>query len=158
MTVITHSRRKSRLSKIIDQAGGFSVGAALTQARANMDALKPRSAAEVADRIAELAALAPTDTADVAETQTALVRAYQVANGVIDAAGPFGMDDVCAVAVGLCDLIDATAAERPFDWRVVPIYARSLQLLLALPEDADARRKVREGLEQMVERKLAQLG
>ena len=158
MTVITHSRRKSRLSKIIDQAGGFSVGAALTQARANMDALKPRSAAEVADRIAELATLAPTDPTDAEAARAALVRAYHAANGVIDAAGPFGMDDICAVAVGLCDLIDATTPERPFDWRVLPIYAQSLQLLLAMPEDADARRKVREGLEQMVDRKLAQQG
>lgn len=156
MTVITHARRKSRLSKIIDEAGGVSIGAALSQAKANLEALKPRSAAEVADRIADLAAVQPPASPD--QTMTALGQAYRAANGVIDGAGPFDMDDIRAVALGLCDLIDAATPERPFDWRVLPIYAQSLQLLLALPDDAEGRRKVRESLEQMVDRKLGQPG
>ncbi|WP_439471366.1 chemotaxis protein CheE [Brevundimonas sp.] len=156
MTVITHARRKSRLSKIIDEAGGVSIGAALTQAKANLEALKPRSAAEVADRIADLAAIQPPASPD--QTMTALGQAYRAANGVIDGAGPFGMDDIRAVAIGLCDLIDAATPERPFDWRVLPVYAQSLQLLLALPDDAEGRLKVRESLEKMVDRKLGQPG
>ena len=156
MTVVTHARRKSRLSKMIDEAGGVSIGMALTQARANLEALRPRSLAEVTDRIADLTAITPPGTPE--ETATALGLAYRAANGVIDATGPFEMDDVRAVALGLCDLIDASTPERPFDWRVLPVYARSLQLLLALSEDADARRKVREGLDMMVDRKLAQPG
>lgn len=156
MTVITHARRKSRLSKIIDEAGGVSIGAALSQAKANLEALKPRSAAEVADRIADLAAVQPPASPD--QTMTALGKAYRAANGVIDGAGPFDMDDIRAVAIGLCDLIDAATPERPFDWRVLPIYAQSLQLLLALPDDAEGRQKVRQSLEQMVDRKLGQPG
>ena len=154
MTVITHNRRKSRLSKIIDEAGGVSIGTALTQAKANLEALKPRSLAEVADRITELAAITPPATPD--QTMAVLGNAYHAANGVIDAAGPFDMEDIRAVAIGLCDLIDAATPERPFDWRVLPVYAQSLQLLLALPEDADARAKVRQSLDFMVNRKLTQ--
>ena len=154
MTVITHNRRKSRLSKIIDEAGGVSIGAALTQAKANLDALKPRSLVEVAERIAELAAIAPPMAPD--QDATVLATAYRAANGIIDSAGPFEMDDIRVVALGLCDLIDAATPERPFDWRVLPVYAQSLQLLLALPEDADARTKVRQGLDVMVNRKLGQ--
>lgn len=156
MRVITHNRRKSRLSKMIDEAGGVSIGTALAQAKANLDTLKPRSAAEVADRIADLGAIRPPSTPD--EVQAALGRAYRAANGVIDGAGPFDMDDIRAVAIGLCDLIDAATSERPFDWRVLPIYAQSLQLLLAMPDDAEGRRKVRESLNLMVDRKLAQPG
>lgn len=156
MTVITHARRKSRLSKIIDEAGGVSVGVALTRARANMEALQPRSRVEVAARIAELAAIQPPASPE--QEAESLIAAYRTANGVIDSAGPFDMGDICAVALGLCDLIDAVTPQRPFDWRVVPVYAQSLQLLLALPEDADARRKVRESLNVMVDRKLAQPG
>jgi hypothetical protein len=154
MTVITHARRKSRLSKIIDEAGGFSVGTALAQAKANLDALQPRSAAEVADRIAELGAITAPEHPE--QNLPTLGAAYRAANGVIDSAGPFGMDDLHAAAVGLCDLIDAATPERPFDWRVLPVYAQSMQLLLALSEDAEARQKVRESLQQMVSRKLAQ--
>lgn len=156
MSVITHNRRKSRLSRIIDEAGGVSIGAALTQAKANLEALQPRSAAEVAARIAELAAIQPPTAPD--QAMAVLGTAYRAANGVIDSAGPFDMGDICAVALGLCDLIDAATPERPFDWRVLPVYAQSLQLLLALPENAEARRKVRESLDQMVDRKLAQPG
>lgn len=156
MRVITHNRRKSRLSKMIDEAGGVSIGTALAQAKANLDTLKPRSAAEVADRIADLGAIRPPAAPD--EVQAALGRAYRAANGVIDGAGPFDMDDIRAVAIGLCDLIDAATPERPFDWRVLPIYAQSLQLLLAMPDDAEGRRKVRESLNLMVDRKLAQPG
>ena len=154
MTVITHNRRKSRLSKIIDDAGGVSIGTALTQAKANLDALKPRSLVEVAERIAELAAIVPP-TAPEQDT-TVLATAYRAANGIIDSAGPFDMDDIRAVALGLCDLIDAATPERPFDWRVLAVYAQSLQLLLALPEDAEARTRVRQGLDLMVHRKLGQ--
>lgn len=156
MTVITHNRRKSRLSRIIDEAGGVSIGTALTQAKANIQALKPRSLAEVADRIAELAAIVPPTTPQ--EDMAVLGTAYRAANGIIDSAGPFDMEDIRAVALGLCDLIDAATPERPFDWRVLPVYAQSLQLLLALPEDADARTKVRQGLDFMVHRKLGQPG
>jgi hypothetical protein len=156
MTVITHNRRKSRLSKIIDEAGGVSIGTALAQAKANLDALKPRSAAEVAERIADLAAIQPPTAPE--ENMAVLASAYRAANGIIDGAGPFDMDDIRAVALGLCDLIDAATPERPFDWRVLPVYAQSLQLLLTMPEDADGRRKVRESLDLMVDRKLAQPG
>lgn len=152
MTVITHARRKSRLSKIIDEAGGVSIGTALANAKANLEALKPRSLAEVADRIAELAAIVPPATPD--QEMAVLGVAYRTANGVIDSAGPFDMDDIRGVALGLCDLIDAATPERPFDWRVLPVYAQSLQLLMALPEDAEARRQVRESLDRMVDRKL----
>lgn len=154
MTVITHNRRKSRLSRIIDEAGGVSVGTALTQARANLDALQPRSAAEIAERIAELASITAPEQPE--DTMKVLGKAYRAANGVIDAGGPFGMEDLCAVSIGLCDLIDAATPERPFDWRVLPVYARSLQLLLAMPEDAEGRRAVRESLDQMVSLKLTQ--
>ncbi|RZJ41701.1 MAG: chemotaxis protein CheE [Brevundimonas sp.] len=152
MTVITHNRRKSRLSKIIDEAGGVSIGTALIQAQANLEALKPRSLVEVGERIVELGAIVPPTAPE--QEMAVLGSAYRAANAIIDSAGPFDMDDIRVVALGLCDLIDAATPERPFDWRVLPVYAQSLQLLLALPEDADARARVRQGLDLMVHRKL----
>lgn len=154
MTVITHARRKSALSKLIDAAGGVSVGVALARARANLDQLQPRALAEISNRIDELeAVVTPASPHD----EGALRHVYRTTNGVIDAAAPFDLTDVCAVAVALCDMIDAATPERPFDWRVVPVCARTLRLLMALPADAaEARATVRAELDQMVDRKLAQ--
>ena len=154
MTVITHARRKSALSKLIDAAGGVSVGVALTRARANLDQLQPRALAEISNRIAELeAVVTPASPHD----EDALRHVYRTANGVIDAAAPFDLADVCAVAVALCDMIDAATPERSFDWRVVPVCARTLRLLMALPPDAgEERAMVRAELDQLVGRKLAQ--
>ena len=152
MTVITHNRRKSRLSKIIDQAGGVSVGVALADARANLEALRPRSLQEIGLLVNQLTTVVKPEPGQEAEE---LRKIYYVANGIIDAAGPFDLGQLCAAAGGLCDLIDATTPQHPFDWRVVPVYAQSLQLLIALPGDAtDARAKVCKSLEEMVERML----
>jgi hypothetical protein len=152
MTVITHARRKSALSRLIDAAGGVSVGLALSRARGQLDQLQPRALSEVSACISELEALVPPPSPNDPD---ALRQAYRAANGVIDAAGPFDLADVCAVAAGLCDMIDAATPERPFDWRVVPVCARTVRLLIALPADAaEARAVVRAELDQMVERKL----
>ncbi|GAA0623194.1 hypothetical protein GCM10009422_19030 [Brevundimonas kwangchunensis] len=153
MTVITHARRKSRLSRLIDEAGGMSVGVALAQARANLDTLRPQSLAEIAAQASELAAVAKP--ADEAEVQAELKKVYFLANAVIDAAGPFQMTDICDVAAVLCDLIDATAPEKPFDWRVVPVCSSAIQLLLTLPDDAvEERAKIHQGLDLLISRKL----
>lgn len=156
MTVITHAPRRSRLAKLIDAAGGVSVGVALTRARANLEALRPRCVEELTARIAELDAIQPPAAGD--ET-AALARIYRAANSVIDAAGPFELRDICAVAAGLCDLIDAATPERRFDWRVLPVCVQSLRLLMTLPADAaDGRARVRANFDEMVGRKLSQTG
>jgi hypothetical protein len=157
VTVITHARRKSRLAKLIESSGGSSVGTSLAQARANLDKLRPRGLEEVAARTSEMADIPTPETPG--ERRLAMEAAYRAANGVIDAAGPFDLLDLCGVAAGLCDLIDAASEERPLDWRVVPVHAQSLRLLLALPADADAARAaVVTELRDLVDRKLSQAG
>ena len=47
MTVITHPRRKSNLAMMIDSAGGVSVGVALAQARANIEAMRGQAMAVI---------------------------------------------------------------------------------------------------------------
>ena len=134
MTVITHSRRKSRLAKMIDSAGGITVGVALTRARENIGKLRGKALQEVARHIGELAALQQPTTPD--EKEESLRRIYQSANHVIDAASPFGLQEICAVASSLCDMVDRATAEHTFDWRILQVHIQSLQLLNTLPEDA----------------------
>ncbi|HRL06609.1 MAG TPA: chemotaxis protein CheE [Brevundimonas diminuta] len=155
MTVITHNRRRSRLSTLVDQPGGVSVGVALNQARANLAGLEARSRAIIQEQVTALAAL----PAPVGVDETALDQAYGHASAVIDAAGPFELNDLCAAAANLCDLIDAAPEGRPFDWRVVTVHAQALRLLLTLPsEAADARAKVLDSLKDVLKAKVPGAG
>ncbi len=154
MTVITHARRKSNLSQMIDKPGGVSIGVALTQARANIEAKRAEAAGVVDAQIAALEAIAaPTSPAELA---VRLEEVYHAANAVIDAASPFELDDLCKGAAGLCDVIDAAQPGQPFDWRIVTVHARSLRLLQTLPvEEVQARNQVLESLRQILLRKVA---
>lgn len=153
MTVITHNRRKSRLSTLIDQPGGVSAGVALAQAKANLAEMAERSRAVIEEEVAALALLAPAATLE--ETARVLDQAYSHSSAVIDAAGPFELKDLCAAAANLCDLIDAAPEDRPFDWRIVTVHAQALRLLLILPLDqADARTQVLASLKDVLKAKV----
>ncbi|QTC92365.1 chemotaxis protein CheE [Brevundimonas goettingensis] len=154
MVVVLRKERKSRLSAMIDQAGGISVGVALAQARAHLETLQAQSQAIVGERVAELAALKPP-APDAPDARQVLEHVYDLASAVIDAAGPFELIDLCAVAAGLCDLIDAAAEDRPFDWRIVTVHAQSMQLILSLPPEAVAERaQVLDSLKQVMAKKI----
>ena len=157
MTVITHPRRKSNLAKMIDSAGGVSVGVALAQARANIELMRGQALAVVDAQISALELLpAPTGLAD---TPSHLDQAYRAATELIDAAGPFELFDLCRAASGLCDLIGAINPNEAFDWRIVTVHARSLRLLQSLqPDAANERVRVLQSLRDVIERKLAQTG
>jgi len=157
MAVITHARQKSNLSKMIDSPGGISVGGALTQARANIEAKRAEAMAVVEVQIAALEAVVPPANLD--EQAFRLNEAYRAANAVIDAASPFELLDLCRVASGLCDLIDGAPADKTFDWRIVSVHARSLRLLQSLPlEQTEARTTVLDSLKMVAERKLPPKG
>lgn len=153
MAVITHARQKSNLSRMIDSPGGVSVGVALTQARANIEAKRTEAMAVVDIQIAALEAVAPP--ASLEDQAFRLNEAYRAANAVIDAASPFELLDLCGAASGLCDLIDGARPDGTFDWRIVTVYARSLRLLQSLPlEEAAARNTVLDSLKMVADRKL----
>lgn len=153
MTVITHNRRRSRLSTLIDQPGGVSAGVALAQAKANLAEMAERSRAVIDEQVSALAALQPAATLE--ESNRLLDQAYDHSSAVIDAAGPFELKDLCAAAANLCDLIDAAPEDRPFDWRIVTVHAQALRLLLTLPaEAADARTQVLASLKDVLKAKV----
>ncbi|MDP1778606.1 MAG: chemotaxis protein CheE [Brevundimonas sp.] len=157
MTLITHPRRKSNLAKMIDSAGGLSIGVALTQARANIEAMRARALSLIDAGIGVLEAVpAPTGPEDL---PSRLDEAYRATTTLIDAAGPFELHDLCRAASGLCDLIGAIDPEEAFDWRIVTVHARSLRLLQTLPlEAAEERARILQSLSEVIERKLAQTG
>ena len=156
MTVITHPRRPSRLAEMIDRPGGFSVGVALAQAKANLDALKYQGLAIIVENIAALLAEPEPNIPEAAR----LDNAYAASGQIIDAASPFALDDLCTAAKGLCDLLDAAPREGGFDWRIATVHAQAMKLLLALPADApetpEARTAIMANLGEVLKRKLPQ--
>lgn len=153
MAVITHARVKSRLAKMIDAPGGISVGVALAQAKANIEAKRAEAMAVVDVQIAALESVVPP--ANLEEQPDRLDEAYRAANAVIDAASPFELLDLCHAASGLCDLIDGAPGDQTYDWRIVTVHARSLRLLQTLPlEEAAARKMVLDSLKMVADRKL----
>lgn len=150
MTVITHTQR-SRLTEMVDRPGGVSVGVALAQAKANLDALKDQARAIIAENIAIL--LAPP-APDLIEPLR-LDAAYAASSQIIDAASPFSMDDLCTAAKGLCDLLDAAPRQGGFDWRIATVHAQAMKMLLSLPpEQAEARAAILANLHEVLRRKL----
>lgn len=157
MTVITHPRRKSNLARMIDSAGGVSVGVALTRARANIEAMRAQALTVIDIQIGVLEAVPAPTGPD--ETPSRLDQAYRAATALIDAAGPFELSDLCRAAAGLCDLIGAIDPQEAFDWRIVTVHARSLRLLQTLPLEAvEERARILCSLREVIERKLAQTG
>ena len=155
MTVITHARRKSRLAKMIDSAGGVSIGIALTRARANIADLRARGLEEISRHIDDLVALEPPT--DPEATLRTLHQVYRSANHVIDAAAPFDLEEICAVAISLCDVVDRASDGADFDWRILTVHIQSLRLLNSLPPEAAAERaEVTAHLSRMVAKKFGQ--
>ncbi|MGO4409877.1 MULTISPECIES: chemotaxis protein CheE [unclassified Brevundimonas] len=153
MTVITHNRRRARLSTLIDLPGGVSAGVALAQAKANLAEMEARSRAVIEEQVAALALLQPAASPD--EVSRVLDRAYDHSSAVIDAAGPFELEDLCTAAANLCDLIDAAPEDKTFDWRIVTVHAQALRLLLTLPrEAAEARTQVLASLKDVLKAKV----
>ena len=151
MTVITHTQRRSRLAEMVDRPGGVSVGAALAQAKANLDALQDQARAIIADNIAALLARPAPDLIEPLR----LDAAYSASRQIIDAASPFSLDDLCTAAKGLCDLLDAAPRQGGFDWRIATVHAQAMKVLLSLPpEEAQARSAILSNLHEVLKRKL----
>lgn len=154
MSVVIRTPRTSRLSRLIDSAGGASVALALARAKRNLAKLEPRSLEVVRGHVAELLAL--TAPAGPDDTVPRMDAAYRAAVGVLDAAGPFERHDLCGAAASLCDLIDGAGDGAGFDWRIVQVHARALELMLTLPAEAsDQRKRVLDGLAEVRTRKLS---
>lgn len=126
--VITHNRRRSRLSSLIDQPGGISVGVALRQAKINLAELEGRSLEIIEEAFRLLDALPHPEQLDL--QKAALNQAYDLTASIIDAAAPFGRIDLCRAASNLCDLLDGWSDTQLFDWRILTVHIQSFRLLM----------------------------
>ena len=143
--------RRSRLSKLVNQPGGVTVGKALAEAARHTEEFRVEAMAVVAAALDELdGVVAAPPAAD--DRKAWLERIYFLATRISDTAGPFGYEDLCAAAFSLCELADRQQRGQGLDLPPLKVHAASLRLLLAGDQPPAARKAVLAGLSQVVER------
>lgn len=148
---VTWVMRRSRLSKLVNQPGGVTVGKALADAAVQTEEFRAEAMAVVAAALDELdAVVAAPPAADGA--QAWLERVYFLATRISDTAGPFGYEDLCAAAFSLCELADRQQRGQGLDLPPLKVHAAALRLLLSGDQPPAARKAVLAGLSQVVER------
>lgn len=143
--------KRSRLSKLIDAPGGTTVAAALKEAEVQTREMRVEAMVVVAAGLDSLEAVlaAPPVEADL---QAWLDRIYVLATRVSDAAGPFGLADLCAAAFSLCELADRQKQARALDLPPLKVHMAALRLLVGEGQPPEARQAVLAGLAQVVEK------
>ena len=152
MGVVTWIMKKPRLSTLVDQAGGMSARSALKAANELLEPMREegRERVEAAIVTLEQSLASPAQ----ADRSGYLATLYAQGSAVMDAAGPFGLDDLCKAAFSLCELVDRySRLEMAVDPRGIQVHVRALRLLStpgAVPPAA--RHTVLDGLNRVLER------
>jgi hypothetical protein len=143
--------QRSRLSQLVDDAGGITVGVALGEAEALTRTLREAALAAVLDGVAALEALTAVVPA-AAEADAWLGRVYGLAYQLLELAGPFGLDDMCAAAHSLCALADGQRRLGRLSPEPIALHVAAIRLLVREGESAETRKAVLEGLAHISER------
>lgn len=152
MSVVTWIMKKPPLSALVDQPGGMSVRTGLKAASELLEPLREEGRQRVEAAIAALEQNLE-NSSNVGEAE-ALASVYRLSSAVLDAAGPFGLDDLCKAAFSLCELADRySRGDMPADRRSLEVHVHALRLLShpgATPPEA--RQVVLDGLAKVLER------
>ena len=143
--------RRSRLSKLVNQPGGVTVGKALAEAAIQTEEFRAEAMAVVAAALDELDTVVAAPPAPAGRPAW-LERIYVLATRVSDTAGPFGFEDLCAAALSLCELADRQQRAPALDLPPLKVHAAALRLLMVGNQPPAARKAVLDGLLQVVER------
>ncbi len=152
MAVIQWIRKKPRLASLIEQPGGVSVRKALNEAVVVLEPMRKEALSLIDGHIKVLEALVEAGIGN--DREGYLRQLYERATAVLDSAGPFDLEDVCAAAYSLCELVDRY--ERTgvaCDERAVAVHVRALRLLVTMGSGTpEARLPVLEGLQRVLAR------
>jgi hypothetical protein len=141
---------KSRLSKIIRQPGGTTVGGALKDAKRNVEKLRLECLAEIDAKLGQIQAkfgqaqTRPSD-ADIDEL-------YRASNDIIGMAGLFDLAELGEAAFSLCELLDRLNGGAQWDWPAVEVHLNALMLLRRAEPGAAENQHVLAGLRKLTAR------
>lgn len=151
MSAVMWVMKKSRLSQLIDESGGTTALNALREAERQLATLREAAMEAVQAGLAELEETAATQPLEGLEPFW-LDEIYRAGGGLLDVAGPFGMEDMCAVAYSLCELVDRQKRAGRCDPTTVRLHVSALRLLTRDDQPKEARKAVVDGLSRLVER------
>jgi hypothetical protein len=150
MTVVTWIMKKSRLSRLVDSGGGVTVLGALRGAEERIGSMREEALAVVDETLARLESL--TRAAPQGPAGPWLDEIYALSASLLDVAGPFGLEDMCAGAHSLCETADRQKASGRVTLPPIQVHVAALRLLRQPDEPAASRRQVLEGLEKLLAR------
>ena len=149
MSAVKWIRKKSRLSKLISEPGGTTIGRALADAAKGLEPFRAESLASVGEAIAALESKAAAPEL----SQDSLDEIYDLSAAINKAAGPFELNDICRAAFSLCDLADKLKGLNKFMIEPVRVHTHTLRLLFSNPDlPADAKEQLLSGLDRVLKR------
>lgn len=151
MSAVLWMTRKSRLSQLIDEAGGMTVGTALAEAQNQILPMRETALQAVVEGLGDLEVLVAATPAEGEETAW-LERIYGLAYGLLELAGPFGLEDMCAAAYSLCALADGQKRQGRLNPEPIRVHVAALRLLTQNGEGEETRKAVLKGLAHISDR------
>jgi hypothetical protein len=151
MSAVMWVTQKSRLSRLIDDAGGMTVGTALAEADTLTQSMREAALQAVVEGLGDLEGLVGAGPEEGEETRW-LERIYGLAYGLLELAGPFGLEDMCAAAYSLCALADGQRRQRRLNAEPIRLHVAALRLLTRDGESDETRKEVLAGLAHISER------
>lgn len=151
MSAVMWVTKKSRLSQLIDESGGTTALNALREAERQLAPLREAAMEAVEACILELEDMTLTPPAPGLEGFW-LDEVYRAGGGLLDVAGPFGLEDMCSATYSLCELVDRQKRAERCDPATVRIHVSAIRLLARPDQAPEARTAVLDGLTRLVER------
>lgn len=153
--VVTWIMKKSRLSTLVETggAGSATVVAALRDAHVQIGDMREEAMAETDAILVRLEMLTRSLTPQ--DAWLSFDDIYALANSLVDVAGPFGLDDMCAGAFSLCELVDRQKRSGNVLLASILVHVSALRLLRQGDEPAESRAKVLGGLASLLAREPA---
>ena len=149
MSAVKWIRKKSRLSKLINEPGGTTIGKALVDAAKGLEPFRAESLAAVGEAIAALESKAAAHELN----KDSLDEIYDLSAAINKAAGPFELKDICRAAFSLCDLTDRLKELNTFMIEPVRVHTHALRLLFSNPDlPAEAKEQLLSGLDRVLNR------
>jgi hypothetical protein len=150
--MVIKRRPEKRLAKLIWLPGGRTVATIEADVIARLRALQTVCADAIRDKVLEIARLAAGATRPPLPAD--LGRLYALSNEVIGLSGAAELEDLGMAALSFCRLLDGFRSGVAWSAASYDVHLAALQLLAQqeLALDAEARAKVVEGLNSVVQR------
>jgi hypothetical protein len=140
---------KHRLNQFFGRRDGTLRSQLVTDAKANIAAIRGESLIEIGQLVDRIQALGEElrRAADPASTQPV----YELSNQIVGIAGAVGLVHLGKAAYSLCELLDRLTAAKKWNWPAIQVHLDGIQTLRTKVDDEEAvRDAIIDGLVKVV--------